>query len=75
MGVHQRLANGNILVAVTGEGRVLEFAPDGHLVWRFENRVAPNKNKIIYAARVLPAEMDAAFFVSRNKTCRPTTPA
>jgi hypothetical protein len=69
-GVHQRLANGNILVTSTGEGMVVEFTPDGQPVWRFEHRVEPNKNRIIYHARVLPPEMDEAFFRERAKTCR-----
>jgi hypothetical protein len=68
-GVHQRLANGNILVVASSDGLVAEFSPDGRPVWRFEHRVAPDKNRIIYHARVLPPEMDEAFFKARSKAC------
>jgi outer membrane protein assembly factor BamB len=68
-GVHQRLENGNILVTSTHDGMVVEYAPDGTPVWRFEHRVAPDKNRIIYHARVLPPEMDEAFFKARAGVC------
>lgn len=70
MGVHQRLENGNILVVPSDEGRVLEFTADGRLVWRYDNRVAPNMNRRTYMAMVLPEHMDEAFFRERSKNCK-----
>lgn len=70
MGKHQRLANGNILVVSSSEGRVFEFAPDGGLVWHYANRLDDGTNARIYAARVLPQKMDAAFFRARRQSCR-----
>jgi hypothetical protein len=69
-GVHQRLANGNILITSANDGMVAEFSADGRPVWRFEHRVAPDKNRKVYHARVLPPEMDEAFFKARSQTCR-----
>lgn len=68
-GVHQRLDNGNILVVATHQGRVVEFAPDGSPVWRYEYRVAPDTNRIIYYAAVLPEAMDEQFFRTRASAC------
>lgn len=70
MGTHDRLDNGNILVVPSGEGRVLEFTPEGSLAWRYDNRQGEGLNRRIYGAYVLPAEMDAAFFASRAAACR-----
>jgi Arylsulfotransferase (ASST) len=69
MGVHQRLANGNILVVPSGEGRALEFSPDGHLVWRFDNRASKGINRRVFNAMVLPEAMDEAFFKARRAAC------
>jgi hypothetical protein len=69
MGSHQRLPNGNILVVPSGEGRVLEFTPEGRLAWRFDNRVAKGLNRRIYNAMVLPESMNEAFFKAKRATC------
>lgn len=69
MGTHQHLANGNILVNSSGEGRVIEFAPDGTIVWRYEDRLSDNMNGRIYMAKLLPETMDAAFFRERYSSC------
>jgi hypothetical protein len=37
MGVHQYLPNGNVLIVLPGEGRVLEVTRDGHYVMEFNN--------------------------------------
>lgn len=68
-GMHQRLGNGNVLVVPTAEGRVLEFTPDGRLVWRYDNRLAPDLNMRIYMAGVLPETMDAEFFERITTQC------
>jgi hypothetical protein len=70
-GMHQRLANGNILVVPTAEGRVLEFTPDGRLAWRYDNRRAPDLNMRVYMAGVLPEPMDAGFFERISARCDP----
>ena len=71
MGVHERLPNGNILVVEADGGRLLEFAPDGDLVWRYSNRWAADetKNLRIFGTKLLPAEMDAAFFKEKREQC------
>jgi hypothetical protein len=62
MGVHERLTNGNILVVSSDEGRVIEFAPDGTVVWRYDNRLSNGKNGRIYMATLLPEHMNRKFF-------------
>lgn len=37
MGTHQHLPNGNVLVVVPGEGRVVEVSPEGEKVYEFNN--------------------------------------
>jgi len=69
MGVHQRLTNGNILVNSSGEGRVMEFAPDGTIAWRYDNRLSNGKNGRIYNAMLLPEYMNAAFFEQKIQYC------
>ncbi|MEO0973948.1 MAG: arylsulfotransferase family protein, partial [Pseudomonadota bacterium] len=69
MGSHTALANGNRLINASGEGRVIEFTPDGRIAWRFSNRIADGRNGRVFNARVLPEEMDAAFFATRRANC------
>ncbi|MEZ5823254.1 MAG: arylsulfotransferase family protein [Geminicoccaceae bacterium] len=38
MGKHERLANGNMLIAETEAGRAFEVTPDGRVVWEYINR-------------------------------------
>ncbi|MEM9045686.1 MAG: arylsulfotransferase family protein [Pseudomonadota bacterium] len=68
-GAHSRLSNGNILVAVTHEGRLMEFLPDGRLAWEWHNRIADNMNAVITNAHVLALEMDEAYFKDRVSEC------
>jgi hypothetical protein len=70
MGQHQRLANGNVLVVSSGQGRVLEFTPDGRLAWRYENQ-ADGRTRRVYGAEILPEEMDRAFFEAGTAGCAP----
>ena len=63
-GKHERLANGNILVTSSGEGHVMEFAPDGTIVWRYDNRLSDGRNARIHMAMLLPEYMNATFFGS-----------
>ncbi|GMG83058.1 arylsulfotransferase family protein [Paralimibaculum aggregatum] len=69
MGSHQRLANGNILVASGAEGRLLEFLADGRLAWRYSNRISEDRNGWIYDALLLPPDMDAGFFEEARAAC------
>jgi outer membrane protein assembly factor BamB len=69
MGTHQRLTNGNILVNSSGKGRVIEFAPDGTIVWRYDNRLSDGRNGRVYMAMLLPEYMDAEFFKKRYREC------
>jgi hypothetical protein len=69
MGLHERLANGNILVTSSGEGRVMEFAPDGTIVWRYDNRLSDGRNGRIYTAMLLPEYMNATFFDQGQSSC------
>lgn len=58
MGKHQYLPNGNILIAVPGEGRVLEVTADGGNVMEFNNVAArtPGYNDHIENAMWVPAD-------------------
>jgi hypothetical protein len=70
MGVHERLANGNTLVTSSDEGRVMEFAPDGTIVWRYDNRLSDGRNARIQSAMLLPEYMNATFFDQRRNFCK-----
>jgi hypothetical protein len=56
MGTHQYLPNGNVLVVVPDEGRVLELSPGGHRVLEFNNvfRNAPAYNAHIANGMWMP---------------------
>ena len=71
MGAHQRLSNGNILIAESDAGRALEFTAAGDLVWRYSNRWAKDetKNLRVFGVDVLPPEMDAEFFKEKKALC------
>ena len=62
MGKHQVLPNGNVLVTVPWQGQTLEIAPDGRLVWHYENDLGDGFRGLLTEAALLPREMDAAFF-------------
>jgi hypothetical protein len=71
MGMHQILPNGNVLVAVSWQGQVLEFAPDGRLAWQFENELPGGTRGLVTEVALLPPEMDAAFFRQLKEGCGP----
>lgn len=71
MGQQQILANGNILVTEARAGRLIEFAPDGSVVWEYDNILDPEAHLLgaITAAERLPPAMDAAFFAAARARC------
>ena len=70
MGAQEVLPNGNLLVAVSGEGRVLEFLPDGRLAWWWENRMSETENGRTINASVLPQRLDEEFFEQKEAACQ-----
>lgn len=56
-GVHQRLANGNILITEGRKGRVLEVTSGGKVVWEYYNHVAPDRLIEMTMAERLPANI------------------
>lgn len=53
MGAAQRLANGNTLMTSTTQGRIIEVAPDGRIVWDYFNEFR-NENElpgVVFKAR------------------------
>lgn len=68
-GSHEQLENGNVLVVASQQGRLLEFTPDGDLVWRYDARQSKMKNGRAYNAQVLPPHMDKAFFETAKRRC------
>ncbi|WP_085894115.1 arylsulfotransferase family protein [Roseovarius litorisediminis] len=69
MGEHQNLPNGNILVTSTTEGRVMEYAADGSLLWSFQNRVDDEWNGHVTMGMLLPDKYDKNFFTERARAC------
>jgi hypothetical protein len=58
MGGAQRLSNGNTLITVSTQGRMLEVTPDKIIVWDYTSRYLNNegKSRIIYKARKYSAD-------------------
>ncbi len=59
-GKHQMLPNGNVLVTDAEQGRILEAAPDGGLVWERDMGWDANRNMIVTEAKHLPPDFFAA---------------
>ena len=68
MSVHQPLPNGNTLIVVSDDGRLVEYTPDRKLAWRYENQTEEGLLRI-YWAEVLPPELDENFFREAELTC------
>ena len=69
MGVHQRLAGGNTLVTSSGEGRALEVAEDGTLVWEYVNSLANGAAGRLTMAMALPYTVDESFVADAIASC------
>ena len=54
MGKHERLPNGNWLIASAMEGRVIEVTPKGRVVREFNNIIDANFNSVISSAEFVP---------------------
>lgn len=54
MGKHQRLPNGNRLIASSMEGRVIEVTAAGKIVREFNNMIDDNYNSILSSAEFVP---------------------
>ncbi|WP_420587429.1 arylsulfotransferase family protein [Ruegeria sp.] len=69
MGMHQRLDNGNLLVAEARAGRVLERSPDGRTVWEYYNLIEDNLlGGVTYAERLDP-KFDGHLFETARQNC------
>ncbi len=66
MGKHERLANGNWLIASAMEGRVLEATPDGRTVREFNNIIDEKYNSILSSAQFVPKGYLAALPACAN---------
>jgi hypothetical protein len=69
MGQQQRLANGNLLVTEARAGRLIEFAPDGQVVWEYSNVIDGDLLGAISEAERLPEAMDESFFAKARQAC------
>ncbi len=69
MATHERLPNGNILVNESMWGRILEFTPEGELVYSYTNAIGPREIGRTFEAQVLPESMDKAFFETARAAC------
>lgn len=65
-GRHQRLANGNVMIAESEKGRAIEVAPDGTIVWEYNNIYDAKRSGPVNEALVLPAD----FFAKDALRCR-----
>ena len=55
-GKHQHLANGDILITSTHEGRAFEVTPDGEIVWQYINRYDADRVAVISKAHRYDAD-------------------
>ena len=69
MGKHQILHNGNILLTEAPEGRAIEIAPDGSLVWEYYNIVEDGILGLLDEAQRLPVEFSREFFTRATAKC------
>jgi hypothetical protein len=65
-GNHQRLENGNILIAESETGRAFEVDREGDLVWEYQNRFDERRNLLVSNAIWLPPD----FFEPEAFRCR-----
>ena len=66
-GQHQMLPGGDILVVSSMQGRVLQFDPQGRILWAYLNRYDEDRVGMVRKAQVYPAD----YFVVDNWDCPP----
>ena len=71
MGKHQWLANGNMLILETMNGRVFEITPDKKIVWEYNNIIAQTDLAGIMEGSVrLEKQFDESFFAQKMAACQ-----
>jgi hypothetical protein len=73
MGKHERLANGDLLMADTLNGRVLEVTPQGDVVWEYFNHTGRENTLalVTQADRIQPSYLSAAKLKELTLKCHP----
>ena len=70
MGEHQWLANGNLLIAETMNGRSIELNPQGQPVWEYNNLILQTEVAgIMQGTERLAPVFDESFFAKRRAVC------
>ncbi len=69
MGKQQLLDNGNLMVTSSMEGRAIELAPDGTLLWEYINSLDEGHIGLLTQAEILPQFMDKQFFANLAASC------
>ena len=69
MGKHQTLANGNVLITESMNGRVFEIDPSGAIVWEYNNIVGEGMVGLVEEGQRLPERFDGAFFAAARSAC------
>lgn len=69
MGAHQRLANGNLLITESLQGRVFEITPAGKIVWEHFNPLKKKVLGIIDKAQKVDPKFSKDFFLEKKKSC------
>ncbi|MTI64491.1 arylsulfotransferase family protein [Methylophaga sp.] len=62
LGKHEWQKNGNILIADSRNGRVIEVTPDGEIIWEYNNIVRDGVVGFVETAQRLPAHFSPDFF-------------
>ncbi len=75
LGKQQWLANGNLLLTESRNGRVIELDKNNRLVWEYINLIETDTAGVIQEAERLPEFMDKAFFKTQVTACQKESPA
>jgi hypothetical protein len=69
LGKQQQLANGNLLITDSRNGKAIEVNSNNELVWEFINVIDKNTAAVIQEVERLPIEMDKSFFGLWKDNC------
>ncbi len=69
MGKQQLLDNGNLMITSAMEGRAIELAADGTLLWEYINALDNGHIGLLSQAEILPQFMDKQFFENLAASC------